>query len=157
MVNAATMVSDTFSEVFSQLNSNVTQVTNLAGDTISLRSENGNQWIGAYPDTELITDKDKYPIGVLNTPEVDETIIGLRLSNTNLEMDISVYDTRAEHPPKFVEKAVDQLRNNQTLHDEGLYNVEVVDTTQDVLTTQRGDLKIHVYTATVAFGFQVCV
>jgi len=116
-----------------------------------------NQWLGAYPDTELITDKDAYPIGVLQTPEVDESIIGLRLSNSTLEMDISVYDTRAEHPPKFVEAAVSHLRNNTTIQNAGLYNVEVVDSTTDVLTTQRGDLKIHVYTATVAFGFQVCV
>jgi len=151
------MVSDTFSEVYSELNSNVQSITNLGGDTISLRSENGNYWLGSYPDTELITDKDRYPIAVLNTPEVDESMIGLRLSEAALEIDLTVYGTRAEHPPKFVEKAVDVLRNNSNIKDSGLYNAEVVDSTQDVLTSQRGDLKIHEYTATVAFGYQVCV
>jgi len=70
MVQSATLVSDTFSEVFKELNEAVQSVTNLSGDTITLDENNGNYWLGAYPDTELITDKSRYPIGILNTPEV---------------------------------------------------------------------------------------
>ncbi len=157
MVSAATLVSDTFSEMFTELNNNVTSITNSGGDTISLRSQNGNSWTGSYPDTELITDKDEYPIAILNTPEFNESIIGLRLSDTTLEVDISVYDTRAEHPPRFVEAAVDQLRNNENIQNQGLHSLQVVDSSQNVLTTQRADLVIHEYTATVEVGFELCV
>jgi len=158
MVSKATLVSDTFSEMFNVLNANVSDITNSQGNTINLdETDSGNYWTGSYPDRELITDEDRYPIAILNTPEFDENIIGLRLSESRLEIDITVYDTRAEHPPKFVEKAVDQLRNNQTLQDEGFYNVEVVDSTMDVLTSQRASLKVHSYTATVAIGYEVCV
>jgi len=157
MVSQATMVSDTFSEVYSELNANVQEITNLGGDTISLRNENGNYWLGAYPETELITDKDRYPIGILNTPELDEEAIGLRLNEAALEMEVTVFDTRAEHPPKFVEKALDQLRNNTTIREAGLYDLEVIDSSTDTLTQRRGDLKIHEYSATVAFKYQLCV
>jgi len=158
MVSRATLVSDTFSEIFTELNNNVTDITNLAGDTISLdQTDSGNYWTGSYPSTELIKDRDRYPIAVLDTPELDESIIGLRLSEAVIEVDITVYDTRKEHPPKFVEQAVEELRNNETIQNAGLYNVEVVDSTSDTLTAQRGDLKIHEYTATVGLGFQVCV
>jgi len=158
MVNAATLVSDTFSEIFAVLNSNVSSITNSQGNTVTLdETDSGNFWTGSYPDKELITDEDRYPIAILNTPEFDESIIGLRLSETNLEVDVTVYDTRAEHPPKFVEKAVDYIRNNEDIQESGLYNAEVVDSTHNVLTTQRGDLKIHEYTATVSLGFEVCV
>lgn len=158
MVNAATLVSDTFSAFFDELNANVNSITNSQGNTISLdETDSGNYWLGSYPDRELITDKDRYPMAVLNTPEVDESIIGLRLSETNLEVDISVYDTRAEHPPRFVEAALDHLRNNTNIQNEGLYNLQVVDSDKNVLTTQRGDLVVHEYTATVEVGFQICV
>lgn len=158
MVDKATLVSGTFSEMFSVLNANVSSITNSQGNTVNLdTTDSGNYWTGSYPEKELITDADRYPIAILNTPEFDESIIGFRLSESVIEVDITVYDTRAEHPPKFVEKAVYQLRNNQDIQDSGLYNVEVVDSTHNVLTTQRNDLKIHQYTATVSVGFQVCV
>lgn len=156
MVQSATLVSDTFSEVFKELNEAVQSVTNLSGDTITLDENNGNYWLGAYPDTELITDKSRYPIGILNTPEVDESIIGLRRSDAILEMEVSVYDTRAEHPPKFVEKAVDVLRNNEAIQDSGLHSVRVADSEQNRLTSQRGELTVHEYSSTVEFGFEVC-
>jgi hypothetical protein len=90
----------------------------------------------------------------LQTPEFDESIDGFRRTESILEIEITVYDTRAEHPPKFVEKAVDCLRSNQDLEQARLYNVRVSDTTKNVLTQQRADLKIHEYTATVSAGFE---
>jgi len=158
MVQKTTLVSGTFSEFFKVLNEEVSSVKNIQGDTIELdETDSGNYWTGSYPDTELIKDEDRYPIGILNTPEFDESITGYRRTESVLEVDITVYDTRAEHPPKFVEKAVSCLRNNQDLKAEGLYNVQVVDTTKNVLTQQRSDLKIHEYTATVAVGFEFVV
>lgn len=158
MVSQQTLVSDTFSEMFKILNENVEFIENSQSNKIYLdETDSGNYWTGSYPDKELIEDKDRYPIGILNTPEFDESIIGLRLSESVLEIDISVYDTRAEHPPRFVQKAISCLRDNQNLKQAGLYNVEVVDSTHDVLTTQRADLKVHEYTATVAVGFEVQV
>jgi len=67
-----------------------------------------------------------------------------------------VYDTRAEHPPKFVEKAVDVLRNNEAIKDSGLHSVRVADSEQNRLTSQRGELTVHEYSSTVEFGFEVC-
>jgi len=158
MVSKTTLVSDTFSEMFNILNAEVSSITNSQGNTIELdETDSGNYWTGSYPDKELITDEGRYPIAILNTPEFDESIIGFRLNESVLEVDVTVYDTRAENPPKFVEKAVACLRNNDDLYDAGLYNVEVVDSTHNVLTQQRSDLKIHEYTATVAVGFQLCV
>jgi len=157
MVNKATLVSDTFSQIFNVLNKNVYEISNSQGEFVSLdETDSGNYWTGSYPHTELITDQDEYPIGVLDTPEFDEDIVGLRLTDSNLEIDITVYDTRAEHPPKFVEKAVNQIRNNDTLKNTGLYNVRTVDSTNEVLVAQRGGLKIHSYTATVELGFEFC-
>lgn len=158
MVNQATLVSGTFSEMFSVLNENVTSITNSQGNTVNLdTTDSGNYWTGSYPEKELITDADRYPIAILNTPEFDESIIGFRLSESVIEVDITVYDTRAEHPPKFVEKAISYIRDDDGIQESGLYNPEVVDSTHNVLTTQRNDLKIHEYTATVSFGYQVCV
>jgi len=151
------LVSGTFSEVFKELNANVRTVTNIAGEAITLDENNGNYWVGSFPDTTLIKDKDRYPIGVLDTPEVDETIIGYRRSDANVEIDIKVFDTRAEHPPKFVEKAVECLRDNPRIKKSGLFNAQLQDTTQETLTTQRGELTVHEYTGTVRFGFEVAV
>jgi hypothetical protein len=155
MVQKATLVSDTFSEVFGVLNENVRTIQNLGGDTIELdETESGNYWLGSYPDREIIEDEDRYPIGILMTPEFDESIIGFRRTESVLSIDITVYDTRAEHPPKFVEKAVACLRNNTDLKSVRLYNISVTDTSKSVLTQQRADLKIHEYTATVSAGFE---
>jgi|APHM01.1.fsa_nt_gi hypothetical protein len=158
MVQQTTLVSDTFSEIFVILNEEVSSIRNNSGDTIELdETDSGNYWLGSFPDRKLIEDADRYPIAVLNTPEFDESIIGFRRSETTLEIDITVYDTSAEHPPKFVEKAVACLRQSDKLEAEGFYNVQVVDTTKNVLTQQRADLKIHEYTATVSVGFELAV
>lgn len=158
LVTLPTAISDTFSEVFLQLNEKVSSIQNLQGDTVRLsETDSGNYWTGSYPDTELITDKDRYPIGILNTPEIGENVVGFRRTEVTTEIDISVYSTRAEHPPKFVEKAVDALRGNAELQKEGFFKPKIVDTTENVLTTQRADLKIHEYTATVSMKFEGCV
>lgn len=158
MVKQTALVSDTFSEMFSILNEEVTEIKNSSGDTIYLdETDSYNFWTGSFPDKDEIESKDRYPIAILNTPEFDESVIGLRRTETVLEVDISVYDTRAEHPPKFVEKAVACLRNHPDLESADLYNVQVVDSTTNVLTTQRSDLKIHEYTATVSVGFEFAV
>lgn len=144
--------------MFNVLNENVYSITNSQGSTVELdETDSGNYWTGSYPDRELITDEERYPIAILNTPEFDESIVGFRLNESVLEVDVTVYDTRAENPPKFVEKAISNIRTSQKLQDSGFYNIEVVDSTHNVLTQQRADLKIHEYTATVAVSFQLCV
>lgn len=155
MVQKTTLVSDTFTEIFTILNAEVRDITNIGGDVVELdETDSGNYWMGSYPERELIEDESRYPIGILQTPEFDETIIGFRRTESVLDIEITVYDTRAEHPPKFVEKAVACLRRNKDLEDARLYNVSVTDTTKSVLTQQRADLKIHEYTATVSAGFE---
>jgi hypothetical protein len=155
MVQKTALVSETFSELFQLLNENVREIKNNSGDTITLdETDSGNYWTGSFPNTEEIQSKDRYPIGILKTPEFDESVVGLRRTDSNLEVEVSVFDTRAEHPPKFVEKAVDCFRNSEDLKEANLYNVSVIDSTKTVLTTQRADLKIHEYTATMSLGFE---
>lgn len=153
MAKPATMVSDTFSEIFSELNNNVTQITDSQNNTVSLRDNNGNYWYGAYPDTSLITDKDEYPIGILRTPTFTEDQIGLHSNEVALTAQIIVYGTRAEHPPKFIEKAVDHLRNNADKLDR-LYNFEVGTTTQD-FRVAGNDMKVHQYSAPLTLNMLV--
>jgi len=155
MVDKDTIVSDTFSELFNVLNENVRSIKNNGGDTILLdETESNNYWTGSFPDRDAIESKDRYPIGILRTPEFSESVIGLRRTDSMIDVEVSVYDTRAEHPPKFVEKAVSCFRNNTDLKAANLYNIQVTDSTKNVLTTQRADLKVHEYTATVSLGFE---
>lgn len=144
------MVSDTFAEVFAELNGNVTEITNSQGNTPSLNRSNGNQWYGAYPDTELITSKSKYPIGILDTPTFSEEQVGLHTNEVTLNMTVAVHGTRKENPPRFAEKAADHIRNNSDKFDR-LYDFTVSGSDEDTVVAGKGDMKIHMYSVTLQF------
>lgn len=143
-------ISSTFSDIFSELNSNVTQITDAQNNTIELDRNNGNYWYGAYPDTELITDKDRYPIGILDTPNYEEEITGLHTNTINLSASISVLSTRKDQAPKFIEDAVWHIRDNMDSFDR-LHSFEVGSSSQQTLVSGRGDMKIHEYTVPLTF------
>lgn len=154
MAAPATMISDTFSEIFTELNNNVTSITDSQNNTVELRKNNSNYWYGAYPDTKLITDEGEYPIGVIRTPNFNESQIGLHTNEVTLTTDIIVWGTRAEHPPKFIEKAIDHLRNNVDSLDR-LYNFSTGEATRDFQVTGKGDMKVHQYSVPVILNILV--
>lgn len=160
MVDQATMVTDTFSELFTLLNNNVTSATDSQGNTVNLReSGNGYHWYGAYPETSLITDSSEYPIAVISTPNFDETPTGFRYGDSSITIEITVYGTRAEHPPLFIEKAAEALRDNiDSLYGAKLNDFSLGKTRTDVTVGRggdRGDLKIHEMTLPIELKFGV--
>lgn len=154
MVQEASIIPDTFAEIFSILNSNVQDVTNAAGDTITLRKVNGNYWTGSFPEID-IDDSSNYPIGVIDTPNFNSEITGFDLKTDTLPTAISVYGTRKEHPPRFVSKAWDELQNNvDDLRGAGLYGLTT--NTSEQSTTMRDEIKVHEYTLPVVLQFDEC-
>lgn len=151
MVSRNTILSDSFSIIHSVLNDNVTQIVNNAGDTIELREANGNYWYGSFPDID-IKNKDEYPIGVISSPLSENEAIGIRWTEEGLSTEVSVYTTRAEHAPKFIEKAMEALRTERArLHNNGLYNLSFGSMNQE--TEVRGDLKVHSMRTSVSFTY----
>lgn len=160
MVDQATMVTDTFSELFTLLNNNVTTATDTQGNTVELRtSDNGNHWYGEYPSTSMITDSSEYPIGVISTPNFDETPQGFRYGNSEITLEITVYGARAEHPPLFIEQVAETIRDNiKDLYGAKLNNFRLGRSRTDVTAGRggdRGDLKIHEMTIPITFDFGV--
>jgi len=160
MVDQATMATDTFSELFTLLNNNVTSATDTQGNNVNLRSsDNGNQWYGEYPETSLITNSSEYPIAVISTPNFDETPEGFRYDRSEITVEITVFGARAEHPPLFIEKAAEAIRNNLgDLYGAKLNNFSLGQTRTETTVGRggdRGDLKIHEMTLPVSFDFGV--
>lgn len=150
MVQRSTVLSDTFKVVHTILNDNVQSVSTTGG-TVTLDSNNGNYWYGAFPDID-IENKDAYPIGVIETPNTNEQKLGWQWTENGLVIEISVYAARAEHVPKFMEAALEALRDNlDHLHSAGLYNMEIDQSTSEMQV--RGDVKIHRLTVPVRFTF----
>ena len=154
-VSESTILSDIFSEIFTILNSNAYSITNNNNDTITLNKSGSNYWFGAFPDID-IEDSSNYPIGIIRSPEFEENMEGFRFKQIPSYVDIAVFDTRAEHPPKFVEKAMYQLRQNaSSLREAGLHSLEAGRSNTDM--DMRGDMKIHSVTVPVelTYSFEV--
>lgn len=151
MVSRSTILSDSFSIIHSVLNDNVTEIVNNAGDTITLREANGNYWYGSFPDID-IKQKDEYPIGVIGSPLSEHDTVGIRWTEEGVSTEISVHTTRAEHAPKFIEKAMEALRTERArLHNNGLYNLSFGSMNRDMEV--RGDLKVHTMLTSVSFKY----
>lgn len=154
MVQESSVIPDTFAELFTILNNNVTQVTNAAGDTITLRKNNGNYWTGSFPDID-VDDSSNYPIGVLDTPDFDSENSGFSRKTDTLVTDISVYGSRKEHPPRFANQAWDAIQNNEdSLKGVGLYGLTTNQSQQS--TTVRDKIKVYEYTIPVVLKFDEC-
>lgn len=156
MVDESTVVSDTFSEIFDILNSNVQSVTLGGGSSVTLReTDSGNYWLGAFPDIEY-EDSSEYPIGVIDSPRFNENIATMGGNTDVLTVEIMVFATRKETAARFAEKAWDQIRSNwSSLQDAGLSQVETLESRTDV--SVQGDIKVHEYRIPVRMVFEVAV
>ncbi len=157
MVDESTVITDVFSKIYDILNSNVQSVTDSSGDTITLQARGSNYWIGAFPDLDedQINDKSNYPLGIIHTPNKDRIRSGLNWREDDLTIELEVFANKAEHPPRFIQKAENALNNNlDDLKCEGLYNLQSDTTSTDMV--MRDQIKIHSMSMPIrlSFGFE---
>jgi len=134
-------LSDVFLNMHTILNEEVQSVDALGGTVELHKHDNGNYWIGAYPN-EYITESDDFPIGIIRTPNTSDVQRGFRLSEEYYTFELQAYGRAAEHPSLIISAAWNALKKHEKdLTDKGLYSLTHGQTSNDMI--MRGEMKVH--------------
>jgi len=140
-VEDESFISDVFLNIHKILNSEAASVNAAGGEVQLVEQDNGNQWIGAYPEN-YIEEGGEFPLGIISTPNSSDVRRGFRFTEEFYTFQIHVFARRAEHPALFISKAWNALKQfEDELAEVGLYNLGHEQTNNDM--TMRGEMKVH--------------
>jgi len=147
VVNKANVVSEIFEIIYDRISSTVTEVTLSDESTSTIAT-----YTGAFPDKD-IDDSSKYPICVINSPELSWEDFTFTKKNVNGTFIIDIYTTKAESADLFLDAIINAIETyRDTLsHTCGLTFVNLESTDYD--NAMRGKMKIHRRSATFKFRF----
>ncbi len=142
----ATVSQAVFGNVYDRLNSNVTSIT-LSDSTISTIQT----YTSAFPDSE-IDDTSKYPILVVNSPDISWEDFTLTKKQVNGTFVVDIYTFKSESADLFMDSIVNSIETYRTdLRDYGMRFVNLESTGYDQV--MRGKVKIHVKSCTFSFKY----
>jgi hypothetical protein len=146
-ISKSTVISGIFENIYDRL-ANITSVT-LSDATISTIQTR----TGAFPDKD-IDDKSKYPILVVNSPDISWEDFTLTKKQVNGTFTIDIYTTKAETADLFVDAIINSIETYRaTLSN--TYRITFVNlesTNYDMV--MRGKIKIHMRSCTFRFKYK---
>jgi len=146
-ISKSSVISDVFETIYDRL-TNVTSVT-LSDSSISTIQTR----TGAFPDKD-IDEKSKYPILVINSPDISWEEFTLTKKTVNGAFVIDIYTTKAESADLFLDAIINSIETyRDTLsHTYGITNVNLESTDYDM--AMRGKMKIHRKSCTFNFKYR---
>ena len=148
MVTKASAISEIFEIIYDRISSTVTSVT-LSDSSVSKIQT----YTSAFPDKD-IDNSSKYPICVINSPELSWEEFTLTKKNVNGTFIIDIYTTKAESADRFLEAIINAIETfRDTLsHTHSISFVNLESTDYDNVI--RGEMKIHHRSANFAFKYK---
>ncbi|GAF97384.1 unnamed protein product [marine sediment metagenome] len=110
-------------------------------------------YTGAFPDKDIDT-KSKYPICVINSPELSWEEFTLTKKQVNGTFAVDIYTTKAETADLFIDAIIDSIETyRETLgNTHGMIFVNLESTDYD--NVMRGKIKIHMRSCTFGFKYK---
>ena len=144
-ITKATLVSSVY-ENFYDVCDNVTSVTLKDGSTSTIQT-----YTSAFPDKD-VNSKSKYPILIINSPDIDWEHLTFTDEQVSGTIDIEIFTTKAEAADKFIDAINTEIESNRSnLRALGLQsvNLESMDKSEEF----RGKIKVHVKSSTFSFEY----
>lgn len=142
----ATVSHAVFENVYDRLFSNVTSITLSDSTTSTIQT-----YTSAFPDSE-IDDISKYPILVVNSPDINWEDFTLTKKQVNGTFIIDIYTFKSESADLFIDAIINSIETYRTtLRDYGMFFVNLESTGYDQV--MRGKVKIHIKSCTFSFKY----
>jgi len=144
-----TLVNSVFGIIWDRIQSDVTTVTLSDTTTSTIQT-----YTGAFPDQEIDT-KSKYPICVINSPELSWEDFTLTKKQVNGTFTIDIYTTKAESADLFLDAIITSVEGFRgTLkHTDKLDMVNLESTDSDHIM-RSNSMKIHMRSCQFSFSFR---
>ena len=145
----STLANAVYGIVYDRINTDVTTVTLADSSTSTIQT-----YTGAFPDQEIDT-KSKYPICIINSPELSWEDFTLTKKQVNGTFSIEIYTTKAESADLFLDAIITSIEGFRgTLkHTDKLDMVNLESTDSDHIM-RSNSMKIHMRSATFSFVFR---
>lgn len=149
LLTKSTIVQAVFGNVYDRISSDVTSVTLSDATTSTIQT-----YTGAFPDQEIDT-KSKYPICVINPPEISWENFSLTKKQANGRFTIEIYTTKAESADLFLDAIMNSIETHRFTfgNTDKMTRVNLEGTDSDHIM-RSSSMKIHMRSATFTFRFQ---
>jgi len=146
-LSKSTVISGVWELIYDRMAS-VTSVTLSDATTSTIQT-----YTGAFPDKDIDT-KSKYPICVINSPELSWEEFTFTKKQVNGTFSIDIYTTKAETADLFIDAIINSIETyrNTLGNTHGLIFVNLESTDYDSI--MRGKIKIHLRSATFSFKYK---
>ena len=145
-ISKSTVIAGIFESIYDRLNSTVTSVTLSDTTTSTIKT-----YTSSFPDQDIDT-KSKYPILVVESPNLTWNDFTLTKKNIDGNFTINIYTTKSEAADLFLDAIINSIETyRDTLshtYQVTFVNVESTDYDQSM----RGKMKVHM--RSVTFGFK---
>ena len=143
----ATVSQAVFENVYDRLKASVTSVTLSDSSTSTIQT-----YTGAFPDQD-IDDKSKYPILVVNSPDLSWEDFTLTKKQVNGTFSIDIFTTKAEASDVFMDAIISSIEGyRKNFRDLGMVYINLEDTSYDHF--QRDKIKVHMKSCTFSFKYR---
>lgn len=144
----ATIVAGVYELIYDRMVADVTSVILSDSTTSTIQT-----YTGAFPDKEIDT-KSKYPICVINSPELSWEEFTFTKKQVNGTFSVDIYTTKAETADLFIDVIIDSIETyrNTLGNTHGMIFVNLEGTNYDQV--MRGKIKIHVRSCTFTFKYK---
>ena len=147
VLSKSTIISGVFENIYDRL-ANVTSVTLSDATTSTIQTRTG-----AFPDKD-IDDKSKYPILVVNSPDISWEEFTLTKKQVNGTFAIDIYTTKSESADLFIDAIINSIETYRAILSKtygiGMVNLESTD--YDMV--MREGIKIHMRSCTFSFKYK---
>ena len=146
-ISKSTIISGVFENIYDRL-ANVTSVTLSDTTTSTIQTRTG-----AFPDKD-IDDKSKYPILVVNSPDISWEEFTLTKKQVNGTFAVDVYTTKSESSDLFIDAIINSIETYRATlgNTYGLVMVNLESTDYDMV--MREAIKVHMRTCTFSFKYK---
>ena len=145
----STIANAVYGIIYDRIKANVTEVTLADSTTSSIQT-----YTGAFPDQEIDT-KSKYPICIINSPELSWEDFSLSKKQVNGTFTIEIYTTKAESADLFLDAIINSIETfRDTLkHTDKMDFVNLESTDTDHIM-RSSTMKIHLRSCTFSFAMK---
>ena len=145
----STVANAVYGIVYDRIKADVTSVTLTDATTSTIQT-----YTGAFPDQEIDT-KSKYPICIINSPELSWEDFSLTKKQVNGRFTIDIYTTKAESADLFLDAIINSIEGFRgTLKGTDKMDFVNLESTDTDHIMRSSTMKIHMRSATFSFKFR---
>ena len=145
----STVANSIYGIVYDRIKADVTSVTLADSSVVQIQT-----YTGAFPDQEIDT-KSKYPICIINSPELSWEDFSLTRKQVNGTFTIEIYTTKAESADLFLDAIINSIETFRgTLKNTDKMDFVNLESTDTDHIMRSSSMKIHLRSATFNFKFR---